>query len=209
MMADTVPDRNPTPAPRSRWHEAPYRDYSLAELIQAEEVTRFNIAGVDTGEDQLGAWVVPAEYRALLVWRLDEVQKEIARRRRLLAHPLAPRWPDTAELDDLKARVDLVDFIEAHAPVVFHKVGRQWRCWCPLPHHPTPHSAGFTVDREKGVACCFGCGWSGNVFQFAMEYLGCRAFGDAVDLVAAWAGVERRRAQPRPGRAREGVARVG
>jgi len=196
------------PSLHSRWHEHPYRDCSTAEATQIEETTRLNIAGLDTGEDELDEWVVPAEYRALLAWRLEEVQKELARRRRLLAHPLAPRWPDTAELDEIRAKADIVDFIEAHAPVVFHKMGRQWRCWCPLPHHE-PHSAGFVVDREKGVAYCFGCHWAGNVFQFAREWFGCRSFGDAVDLVAEWAGVERRRAQSRPSRAREGVARVG
>ena len=49
--------------------------------------------------------------------------------------------------------------------------GDEYTMLCPNPkHNDTQASFGFNV--RKGVFNCFGCGWSGSLFEFVARYLG-------------------------------------
>jgi len=53
--------------------------------------------------------------------------------------------------------------------VSLRKAGKEYVGLCPFHCEKTPS---FSVNEEKGVAHCFGCQWSGDVFNFIMEIEG-------------------------------------
>ena len=65
-------------------------------------------------------------------------------------------------LRSVLARVDIVDVVSHYLPL------RKYKCLCPF--HTERH-ASFSVVRDKQFYHCFGCGATGNVFGFLMEYL--------------------------------------
>src|SRR5438105_6098553 len=91
--------------------------------------------------------------------------------------------PD-AQLEEVRARADLVDVIGELVPL--KKAGKEWKACCPFHEERTPS---FYVVPAKGFFKCFGCGESGDVFSFLMKRLG-MDFVDAVRYVAARSGVE-------------------
>lgn len=93
------------------------------------------------------------------------------------------RLPD-AFLDDLLARTDIVDVIQARVPL--KKAGREYQARCPFHDE---RSASFFVSPTKQFYHCFGCGAHGSAIKFLMEYdrLG---FLDAVEDLAKRAGIE-------------------
>lgn len=60
---------------------------------------------------------------------------------------------------------DIVDIIEEFLPL--KKNGTNFKSNCPFHNEKTPS---FVVSREKQIYRCFGCGKSGNVITFLMEY---------------------------------------
>lgn len=96
---------------------------------------------------------------------------------------MAGRIPD-AFIDDLLARVDIVDLIESYLPL--RKAGRDFQALCPFHGEKTPS---FTVSREKQFYHCFGCGAHGTAIGFMMNYRNLE-FVEAVEELAAGAGIE-------------------
>ena len=88
-----------------------------------------------------------------------------------------------AFIDELLVRVDIVDLIEVR--LALKKAGRNFIAKCPFHDEKTPS---FTVNREKQMFHCFGCGAGGNSITFIMDYdhLG---FIEAVEDLADFAGV--------------------
>ncbi len=82
-------------------------------------------------------------------------------------------------IDDLLARVDIVDVIASY--VSLRKAGRNHQALCPFHDEKTPS---FTVSQEKQFYHCFGCGANGTVISFIMEYNGL-GFPEAVEDLAA------------------------
>ncbi|MDP8033386.1 DNA primase [Pasteurella atlantica] len=68
-------------------------------------------------------------------------------------------------IDDLIARTDIVQLIDSR--VKLKKAGRNYQACCPFHHEKTPS---FSVSPAKQFYHCFGCGVSGNVISFLMEY---------------------------------------
>ncbi len=68
-------------------------------------------------------------------------------------------------IDELLARVDIVEVIEAHLPL--RKVGRSYQALCPFHREKTPS---FNVIPDKQFYHCFGCGASGSAIRFLMEH---------------------------------------
>jgi DNA primase len=93
-------------------------------------------------------------------------------------------------IDELLARVDIVEVIDSRVPL--KKAGRDYTACCPFHNEKTPS---FTVSREKQFYHCFGCGAHGTAIGFLMEYdnLG---FVDSIEELAGKAGLE----VPREGR---------
>lgn len=86
-------------------------------------------------------------------------------------------------IDELLARVDIVEVIEARVPL--KKAGRDWQACCPFHDERTPS---FTVSPTKQFYHCFGCGAHGSAIKFLMEYDRLE-FVDAVEELAKRAGL--------------------
>ena len=69
---------------------------------------------------------------------------------------------ERAELDDLKARVDLVTVIRKSG-VGLKKVGKSYKGLCPFHAEDSPS---FSVTPEAGLWNCFGCQTGGDVARF-------------------------------------------
>ena len=86
-------------------------------------------------------------------------------------------------LDDLKSQTDIVAVVGDAVPL--KKAGATWKGLCPFHQEKTPS---FTVNRDKGVFHCFGCGAGGDVVSF-VEMHQKIAFPEAVRFLAQRAGI--------------------
>ncbi|MBW8189682.1 DNA primase [Neiella marina] len=68
-------------------------------------------------------------------------------------------------IDDLLARTDIVDLIDARVPL--KKAGKNYSACCPFHNEKTPS---FSVSPDKQFYHCFGCGAHGNAIGFMMEF---------------------------------------
>ncbi|HJP49960.1 MAG TPA: DNA primase, partial [Pseudomonadales bacterium] len=93
--------------------------------------------------------------------------------------PLIP--PDF--IDDLLARTDIVEIIEAR--VSLKRTGQNYSGLCPFHTEKTPS---FSVSAEKQFYYCFGCQATGSAIKFVMEF-DRLDFIPAVELLAARAGL--------------------
>jgi DNA primase len=89
----------------------------------------------------------------------------------------------TAILDDIRAGVDIVEFVGRF--VNLRKAGANWKGLCPFHGEKTPS---FMVNPKKGIFHCFGCGVGGDVFGFLMRQ-DRLSFPEAVRALAKSAGV--------------------
>lgn len=87
-------------------------------------------------------------------------------------------------IDDLLARVDIVDVIDKRVPL--KKAGANHKACCPFHGEKTPS---FTVSQSKQFYHCFGCGVHGTAISFIMEY-DRLAFPEAVEELARSMGIE-------------------
>mgnify|MGYP001191708721 CR=1 FL=1 len=87
-------------------------------------------------------------------------------------------------IDDLLARVDIVDVIDSR--VKLRKTGKNYSGLCPFHQEKSPS---FTVQPEKQFYYCFGCGAGGNAIGFVMDYENLE-FPEAVELLARDLGME-------------------
>ncbi|WP_449424186.1 DNA primase, partial [Rhodanobacter lindaniclasticus] len=86
-------------------------------------------------------------------------------------------------IDELLARVDIVDVIERRVPL--KKAGREWTACCPFHNERTPS---FYVSPAKQFFHCFGCGVHGSAIKFLMDYDRLE-FPDAVEELAQSVGL--------------------
>jgi DNA primase len=100
-------------------------------------------------------------------------------------------------IDELLARVDIVDVIERRVPL--KKAGREWTACCPFHNERTPS---FYVSPAKQFYHCFGCGAHGSAIKFLMEYERLE-FPDAVEELAQSVGLTVPREGGRDDRPRE------
>src|SRR5579859_6483247 len=93
------------------------------------------------------------------------------------------RIPDSF-IDELLARVDIVDVIERRVPL--KKAGREWTACCPFHNERSPS---FYVSPAKQFFHCFGCGAHGSAVKFLMDYERLE-FPDAVEELAQSVGLK-------------------
>jgi len=86
-------------------------------------------------------------------------------------------------IDDVLARVDLVELIDARVPLT--RMGKEYKARCPFHEERTPS---FTVSPEKQFFHCFGCGAHGTAIGFLMDY-DHHSFLEAVEELAARVGL--------------------
>ena len=91
---------------------------------------------------------------------------------------------DNNFVDELRARLSLVDVIGRRVPLV-KKGQNYWGC-CPFHNEKTPS---FSVNEEKGFYHCFGCGAHGDIISFTMntEHV---EFKTALQELADMAGIK-------------------
>ncbi len=87
-------------------------------------------------------------------------------------------------INDLLARVDIVDLIDAR--VKLKKQGKNYHACCPFHHEKTPS---FTVNSDKQFYHCFGCGAHGNAVDFLMNYDRLE-FVESIEELATMQGLE-------------------
>ena len=95
---------------------------------------------------------------------------------------MSGRIPEHA-IAEVRDRADILRVVERH--VKLKKSGRNWSGLCPFHADKDPS---FTVNQERRMFHCFGCGKGGDVFRFVMELEG-KSFPDAVRDVAEQFGV--------------------
>jgi DNA primase len=96
-------------------------------------------------------------------------------------------------IDDLLARLDIVDIIDAR--VKLKKKGKNYGACCPFHNEKTPS---FSVSQEKQFYHCFGCGVHGNAIDFMMEYERLE-FVEAIEELASFLGLDVPREQRQGG----------
>jgi len=87
-------------------------------------------------------------------------------------------------IDELLARVDIVEVVERRVPL--KKAGREWTARCPFHDERSPS---FYVSPTKQFFHCFGCGAHGSAIKFLMDYERLE-FPDAVEELAQSVGLK-------------------
>ena len=86
-------------------------------------------------------------------------------------------------IQDLLARVDIVDLVDSYVPL--KKAGANYAACCPFHNEKSPS---FTVSPTKQFYHCFGCGANGDAIRFLTEFSG-MSFIDAVKDLAQQVGL--------------------
>jgi len=87
------------------------------------------------------------------------------------------------KISEIRERASIVEVVSDH--LTLKKLGRNHIGLCPFHSEKTPS---FTVNEEKGIFHCFGCGVGGNVFNFLMNHERL-TFPEAVERVAKRYGI--------------------
>lgn len=95
-----------------------------------------------------------------------------------------PRYIPDDVLDQIRLRADIIDVVQSYVPTL-KKAGLTWKACCPFHHEKTPS---FTVNPDRQIFKCFGCGKGGDVFKFVME-LENLDFTSSAELLARKYGV--------------------
>ncbi len=111
-----------------------------------------------------------------------------------------------AKIIEIRDRASIVEVLSDH--LTLRKVGRNYLGLCPFHSEKTPS---FTVNEEKGIFHCFGCGAGGSVFHFLMQY-DHLTFPEAVERVGKRYGIvveqQRRPHDQRETEQRESLYRI-
>ena len=86
-------------------------------------------------------------------------------------------------IEEIRNRINIVDLVSEY--VTLKKAGRNYIGSCPFHKEKTPS---FTVNAEKQIYHCFGCGEGGNAFSFLMK-IGNMTFPEAVRHMAGKLGI--------------------
>ena len=90
---------------------------------------------------------------------------------------------DESKIEEIKSRVDIVELASEY--LTLKKAGRNFLGLCPFHQEKTPS---FTVNREKQIFYCFGCGEGGNVITLLMKIAN-KSFPEAIKYLAEKTGV--------------------
>lgn len=88
------------------------------------------------------------------------------------------------KINEVRDAIDMVDLVSGY--VTLKKKGKNFFGLCPFHVEKTPS---FSVNPEKEIFHCFGCGAGGNAFTFLMRHEGI-SFPEAVKFLAQRAGIQ-------------------
>lgn len=173
------------------WTPNPWRDLGTAILFNERECRQWDLTDIDKHPE---GWAFAPESRAFLVFTIDEINREINRRKRLRLERGAPGFPNeqrdlAAELEEIKRRVSLIDLIHSEVWREYERRGPHdvW-CLCPLPGH-SEKTPSFHIDEERQVFKCFGCDRGGDLFELAGHLYGEPLFARRVARLRVLAGI--------------------
>lgn len=92
-------------------------------------------------------------------------------------------YVDKSKIEEIKNKVDIVDLVSEY--LTLKKAGRNFTGLCPFHQEKTPS---FSVNRDKQIFYCFGCGEGGNVITFLMK-IADKTFPEALEYLAEKTGV--------------------
>lgn len=95
-------------------------------------------------------------------------------------------------IEELRARNEIAEVIGSYLEL--KRAGSALKALCPFHTEKTPS---FNVNEDRQIYRCFGCGASGDVFTFVMEYEGVE-FPAAMEILADRCGM-RLQTEPRKG----------
>ena len=90
---------------------------------------------------------------------------------------------DDSKIEEIKSRVDIIELASEY--LTLRKAGRNYLGLCPFHQEKTPS---FTVNREKQIFYCFGCGEGGNAITLLMKIAN-KSFPEAIKYLAEKTGV--------------------
>ncbi|MBE9536158.1 MAG: DNA primase [Proteobacteria bacterium] len=88
------------------------------------------------------------------------------------------------KIEEIRERCSIVSIVSGY--VSLKKAGSNYLGLCPFHNEKTPS---FTVNEDKGIFHCFGCGTGGNVYSFLTRIEG-KSFPEVVRDLAEKEGVE-------------------
>ncbi len=88
------------------------------------------------------------------------------------------------KISEIQSSLNIVDIVSDY--VTLKQTGKNFLGLCPFHHEKTPS---FTVNEQKQIFKCFGCGEGGTVFNFLMKQE-TLTFPEAVNLLAEKANVK-------------------
>lgn len=88
-----------------------------------------------------------------------------------------------SDLDEIRNRANIVEVVSEY--VTLRKAGRNFVGLCPFHREKTPS---FSVNPDKQIFYCFGCGEGGDVFSFLMK-INNTGFPEALKLLAGKLGI--------------------
>ncbi len=103
--------------------------------------------------------------------------------RRQTTGDMMERFIPDEVVDEIRSRCDIVDVIQGYIPL--KRTGNKFKALCPFHNEKTPS---FTINQERQIYHCFGCGKGGDVFRFVMDKEGVD-FPNAAHILAAKSGV--------------------
>ncbi|MFH1137640.1 MAG: DNA primase [Pseudomonadota bacterium] len=88
------------------------------------------------------------------------------------------------KIDEVRNAADIVEVVSNYVNLI--RAGTTFKGLCPFHQEKTPS---FTVNPQRRIFHCFGCGAGGNVFRFLMLHKGL-SFPEAVEELARKYGVD-------------------
>src|SRR5512133_1585776 len=88
------------------------------------------------------------------------------------------------QIEEIKNRLDIAQVIEKYVPL--RQAGKNFSGLCPFHHEKTPS---FIVSPDIQRYKCFGCGETGDIFNFVQKIENID-FTEALEKLAKEAGVE-------------------
>lgn len=107
----------------------------------------------------------------------------------------------SANIDEIKSRLKIEEVISEYIKI--KKAGSGFTALCPFHNEKSPS---FNVSPDRGIYKCFGCGESGDIFEFVQKFEGIE-FTEALKKLAEKAGVQLTEYQQNPEEQKEKAAK--